>query len=261
MNLELYLNEQLEISLGEKLPWQYKRWADGCASSFIARESQILNSDRHLQRLNRGLNFLGIQPLAVSEWSQIIDEYICNREGSFRVNISVYFAGSQKNHIVISMEEICISSQAILLYPSAVDLDANWIDCDGAKPISYAGKQKVFRQLNLAQGEDFLWKREGKIIDASSSGILWVKDNELYCLSKPLVSSTTLDSLKEKLTIKETDLYENELEIIDEIILLNAVRGVIAVSKIGERKLTSWMSQKSFTKLVSETYEELWKKN
>jgi 4-amino-4-deoxychorismate lyase len=98
-----------------------------------------------------------------------------------------------------------------------------------------------------------------KLLETGTSNILLVKDKKIYSPIKDFYKGITFRSLEKKLPkIHKRNIFVNQLQEFDEIILIGSGKGVVSVSKIYEN---NWKRKSlNYFKLISKVFNSEIKK-
>ncbi|MDC1078059.1 aminotransferase class IV [Candidatus Pelagibacter sp.] len=99
-----------------------------------------------------------------------------------------------------------------------------------------------------------------KLLETGTSNILLVKDKKIYSPMKDFYKGITLRSLEKKLPkIHKRNIFVNELQEFDEIILIGSGKGAVSVSKIYKN---NWKRKSlNYFKLISKVFNSEIKKS
>lgn len=110
---------------------------------------------------------------------------------------------------------------------------------DGVKSLSYAANMLASR-LAVEQGYDeaLLVSPHGRVLEAPTSSIFWIKDGELWTppLSEHILASITRALVIEVTGAREREITLTELLDADEVFLASTTREVEPISRIDDRE-------------------------
>ena len=121
------------------------------------------------------------------------------------------------------------------------------------KNLKYKTILKHLSKLNTIKSDVALCAK-GKIFETGTSNLLFISSNKIYSPKKNIYKGTNLKFFEKKIKIKKKDIYLNQLNKFDEIILVGSGKGVVQVKNI---KKIGWKRKKiSIYKKLSFIYEK-----
>jgi len=116
------------------------------------------------------------------------------------------------------------------------------------KNLKYKKILKILNKLDTTKFDIALYKNK-KILETGTSNFLFVKNNKLFSPDKDCYKGTTIKFFTKKIKINYTNIYLNNLNEYDEILIIGSGKGVVSVSAI-ERNSWKRKSLKLFNKLA-----------
>ena len=116
------------------------------------------------------------------------------------------------------------------------------------KNLKYKKILKILSKLDTTKFDIALYKNK-KILETGTSNFLFVKNNKILSPDKDCYKGTTIKFFSKKFKINYTNIFLNNLNDYDEILIIGSGKGVVSVSSIEKN---SWRrkSTKLFNKLV-----------
>ena len=116
------------------------------------------------------------------------------------------------------------------------------------KNLKYKKILKILSKLDTTKFDIALYKNK-KILETGTSNFLFVKNNKILSPDKDCYKGTTIKFFSKKFKINYTNIFLNNLNDYDEILIVGSGKGVVSVSSI-EKYLWRRKSTKLFNKLV-----------
>ena len=116
------------------------------------------------------------------------------------------------------------------------------------KNLKYKKILKILSKLDTTKFDIALYKNK-KILETGTSNFLFVKNNKILSPDKDCYKGTTIKFFSKKFKINYTNIFLNNLNDYDEILIVGSGKGVVSVSSI-EKNLWRRKSTKLFNKLV-----------
>ena len=116
------------------------------------------------------------------------------------------------------------------------------------KNLKYKKILKILSKLDTTKFDIALYKNK-KILETGTSNFLFVKNNKILSPDKDCYKGTTIKFFSKKFKINYTNIFLNNLNDYDEILIVGSGKGVVSVSSI-EKNLWRRKSMKLFNKLV-----------
>ena len=116
------------------------------------------------------------------------------------------------------------------------------------KNLKYKKILKILRKLDTTKFDIALYKNK-KILETGTSNFLFVKNNKILSPDKDCYKGTTIKFFSKKFKINYTNIFLNNLNDYDEILIVGSGKGVVSVSSI-EKNLWRRKSMKLFNKFL-----------
>ena len=116
------------------------------------------------------------------------------------------------------------------------------------KNLKYKKILKILSKLDTTKFDIALYKNK-KILETGTSNFLFVKNNKILSPDKDCYKGTTIKFFSKKFKINYTNIFLNNLNDYDEILIIGSGKGVVSVSSI-EKNLWRRKSTKLFNKLL-----------
>ena len=116
------------------------------------------------------------------------------------------------------------------------------------KNLKYKKILKILSKLDTTKFDIALYKNK-KILETGTSNFLFVKNNKILSPDKDCYKGTTIKFFSKKFKINYTNIFLNNLNNFEEILIVGSGKGVVSVSSI-EKNLWRRKSMKLFNKLV-----------
>ena len=204
--------------------------------SVVENHAVLLNY--HLERLNDGRKFLGIEK-AITE--EEINEYIENNpmeNGVLKIIIS-------KENVIMQKRSNNYTQDK---YKKGFSVEISSIRRNETSPFTY------IKSLNY--GENILEKREaskkgydepvflntkGQLTEGATTNIFFIKDNTIFTpeLSCGMLNGTIRKYIIDTYDVNEKIIYPNEVECFDEMFLTNSLMGIMPVSRFEKHEFRS----------------------
>lgn len=226
----------------------------GLFETILGLDGKPVFAERHLVRLQDGCGRLGWQP----EWPDllgIMGELIAHNElgaGRSRIRLALTAGSGVSHDLSLGADHVMWMTAAPVAEPpvsTTADLSP-WRRNDrsplaGLKCASYAENLVALSHAGRLGFEETLFlNTAGHLCEAATSNVFVATNGQLHtpplssgCL--PGITRAVVIELAEKLGIPchEQDLPEDALHAADEIFLTSSIRGVMGVSRFGERSL------------------------
>lgn len=232
-------------------------------TSFLVKSASVVALEEHFCRLNNSLESVYNVNLSLALKSKIKAK-LMEVSGQIKVRIE-FFRESTDLWPKDCDDLICM----ITMKPFDFRKTTSLADKTFTKKINSLTKVKtsnyMFESIKRNQLQaDFLWVDESNfILEASTSSVAIVMNSQLYFLrNKDILESITRSTLINKLQelsypFIESDIAFDQVESFEEIILFNAIRGIVAVDKFGQRELTRYKEVDSHTSKLVNIYSQL----
>ncbi|MDA9793027.1 aminotransferase class IV [Bacteriovoracaceae bacterium] len=234
-------------------------------TSFRSNSLKVVGFDEHMARLRFSLkSFYQLDDLDLVDLREFLEQSLPKSEDIkvriefFRPNIENWPKILSNLSCLVQISEYKKCSEVRL---SAEVFKAEYCEISKIKSSNYMRATFLKNQLQ----SDYLIKEDSKVVDASSSSFIILKNTRILV---PILGSG-LESITLKLLIKSfndhqinfmmSEISENDLSDSSEIILLNSVRGVIACTHFGDKKLLDWQKKDSLTSQCKKLYEDLFR--
>ena len=116
------------------------------------------------------------------------------------------------------------------------------------KNLKYKKILKILSKLDTTKFDIALYKNK-KILETGTSNFLFVKNNKILSPDKDCYKGTTIKFFSKKFKINYTNIFLNNLNDYDEILIVGSGKGVVSVSSI-EKNLWRRKSMKLFNKFL-----------
>ena len=126
------------------------------------------------------------------------------------------------------------------------------------KNLKYKKILKILSKLDTTKFDIALYKNK-KILETGTSNFLFVKNNKIFSPDKDCYKGTTIKFFSKKIKINYTNIFLNNLNDYNEILIIGSGKGVVSVSSI-KKNLWKRKSLKLFNKL-SKIYKSEIKNN
>lgn len=237
-------------------------FGDGLFETMVWKKSEIRFFDNHIQRLERGMQILGLDSDAIDRLG-LLNFLTENYPSQIkRVRWTVYRAGSGKytpeNNSVFQLLQITAFAEApavkektdvsekIQLFPTLWSAFKSL----NALPYVLANQERMERGLD----EIILLDYRGFVSEAGASTVFWVKDGVLYTpsLSCSCINGVSRQVILDHMIQNEISYHEGEfklaeLEKADQVFVSNC-SGISYLGSFKERKLSTVPLQ--FLKLI-----------
>lgn len=218
---------------------------DGVFETILLHRHRPFARRRHLERLRRSAEGLGIDPPAPTDISQAVERVVesCEFEsGRIRVIVTSGTGllgsarGSGPPTLVVAAEpwEMSRSPAAVSVVPWTRNLDGG---LTGLKTISYAENARALEFAHQAGADEAVFQNSsGMLCEGTGSNVFVVVDGELVT---PPLSAGCLDGVTRQLVLESHGGTERDLEAarfvsggVEEAFLTSTLRGVQAISAI-----------------------------
>jgi len=126
------------------------------------------------------------------------------------------------------------------------------------KNLKYKKILKILSKLDVTKFDIALYKGN-KILETGTSNLLFVKNNKIFSPNKDCYKGTTIKFFRKKIKIKFKNIFINDINNFDEILIVGSGKGIVSVSSI-DNNLWKRKSLKVFYKLLK-IYKSETKKN
>ena len=116
------------------------------------------------------------------------------------------------------------------------------------KNLKYKKILKILSKLDTTKFDIALYKNK-KILETGTSNFLFVKNNKIFSPNKDCYKGTTIKFFSKKIKINYTNIFLNNLNDYNEILIIGSGKGVVSVSSI-EKNTWKRKSLKLFNKLA-----------
>jgi len=231
------------------------RYGDGFFETIRFEKNRIPLFKYHLQRMEASNNIFKFEPStnSFSELESLIQEtFELNNIESGIARVTIFRSGEgrytplqNEMHFLIEVTEQSFGSYFFLLKEVGISTQTilhshsfSHIKSLNALPYVFAAMEAKKKQWN----ECLLPNTQNEIAEGTWSSLVWMEDDELYTppLSSGCVSSTMKEALKNLLQQNGKILTEkvctlNNIQQAQEVWLLNATRGIQAVSHFQDK--------------------------
>lgn len=256
---------------GEYLPAEEARispldrgflFGDGIYEVTTSYDGKPVALKLHLDRMNRGLNKIGIEsPLSDEEWAEVADT-LCKKHGG--PNLGIYFHVSRGNEwrrfhgfpvdlkatvfavvAEVGAHPVLADRNSTTGLKTASAEDMRWQHCN-VKSTSLLGNVLHFQE-GYATGKDetILYNRDGELTEASISNVFVVKDG---VVATPLLDNQKLpgitrhivvNSLRAEgsITVEERVVTMEEVRNADEVWVTNSSKHIAPVIELDDKPI------------------------
>jgi len=116
------------------------------------------------------------------------------------------------------------------------------------KNLKYKKILKILSKLDTTKFDIALYKNK-KILETGTSNFLFVKNNKIFSPNKDCYKGTTIKFFSKKIKINYSNIFLNNLNDYNEILIIGSGKGVVSVSSI-KKNLWKRKSLKLFNKLA-----------
>lgn len=230
----------------------------GCFETFIAENGSIFKFTEHLDRLNKGLKYLGVSEPELIKAESTLDQLdtlltknnLAKKRSRIRIQVSLaekngYSYKEDLSTIVIisatSVKKRSKSKKLILSETSVVSSSARPTDLKLSNMLHY---RQAYREAEQKGVDDAIMLTEdGFVSESSIANIFWEKNGTIFTPSEDcdilpgIMRNSILDILKNRMNheVEEGRFSMNELMKADLIWLTNSVFEFVPVSKIGKK--------------------------
>ncbi len=243
---------------------RHEIYGESIFTSFRTFDGKVPEFQEHIKRLwNGAKEGYGFEHLSLEAFSNHFLENL-NLSQKFSDNLNHYFrltlisngdVSLGKMNFSLSEMELCLSIKPIPAMKSSLSLQTKPSPfSEHYLPIkngSYFQQLVIKRQAMHAGFDDVLFTREGFILEASTSNIVFEKDEHFYFpAAKGIIQGITEGIFKRFLLaqnkkIINTNIELKEIKNFDHAYLLNCVGGITSVSKINDVCFESSQDTKS----------------
>ncbi len=250
------------------------RYGDGLFETIRVSQGSPLWADKHFDRLTRGLHLLQINP--GDDWSEdlftaAIKELVAanhHETGSARVRFSAF---REDGGLYMPLG----NSASWLIDSEMLDQGSFVLNNKGVHVKEYAGIRKGVNKFSSIKsinaqlyvmaslykrefglGDCLILNEEGNIIEATSSNIFIVREDQLYT---PPLDQGCVEGIMRRVVMEiaaengwkvtEKPLNSIELENADECFLTNSIQGIRWVSLYNNKRFYNALSRKLITQL------------
>lgn len=199
---------------------------------------------RHYERLKTGAQFFNIPYPDFESFCEEIEKQAKNRKNLY-VKFCLLSKGNGLYYAYPNESEVLVIVKEYTPIKNPQKLCISEIKRHSSNPVIYHKTMNylpniLVKRQALSQGFDdaVLLNEKEEITECSSSNILLVKNNKLFTPSREcgLLLGTTIQTLMDKLEIKEEKIKVNDLSYYSSIFILNSLCGALPVIKINDRK-------------------------
>lgn len=227
----------------------------GCFETLVAEENGIFKFDEHIQRLNRGLEYLGVSNEKMIKAESILREIktllvnnsLVDKRSRIRIQVSLEEKGGysiSKNASIIvvitadSTEKNPTPRNLILSETSVVPSSAVPGDLKLSNMLHY---RQAFREAEGKGADDAIMITEkGFVAETSIANIFWMKDDTIYTPSEEceilpgIMRNSLIEIVKDdlKYELNEGKFTMDELLKADLVWLTNSVLEFVPVAQI-----------------------------
>jgi branched-subunit amino acid aminotransferase/4-amino-4-deoxychorismate lyase len=235
-------------------------FGDSIFETLVAFHGKILNKDRHLSRLHRSAELIGLQiPWSNEQLSFELDHLIQSLQVP---KMSLRLVVTRGSGLSLRPESGLVPNRVIFAIPAKVESDlvreeglalqlrtqAYTERRGSAKTGNYVRSIVALNQLKDSEFDEVLWENsEHEITEAATANIFFIgRDGDQVEIATPAENSgillgitrqTLCEFLNSKLVpVTERIIYSEEIPRFDEAFLSSTVRGLIPVKSINRHK-------------------------
>lgn len=213
------------------------RWGEGLLETMRADDGRIALLERHLDRLARSAQVLGLAPMpTVAQMRAAVADAVDAAGGGV---LRVRLCASPRPTLLV---EVTPEPERPIRIPraSALSLRGAWIPGNRIaehKTLSYAGHRWSQRRATTAGADHALLLDErGRLGEAAVASVFCAVGGELTTApATGLLAGVARSVVLEALAVREEALGEKAWRAAEEIVLTNAVRGVVSVIAVDGR--------------------------
>ncbi len=206
----------------------------------IGRSAKILFYKTHIDNLIRSLKIYKIQKKNLKK--NILNLIKINLKKKINYDHLLRVASNNKT-ISISLRKRPIpKSNFKLKLVNYKRVDAVY------KNLKYKKILIILSKLNVMKFDIALYKNK-KILETGTSNFLFIKNNKIFSPDKDCYKGTTIKFFSKKIKINFTNIFLNNLNNYDEILIIGSGKGIVSVSSI-EKNIWKRKSLKLFNKLT-----------
>ncbi|VVB66038.1 Amino-transferase class IV [Candidatus Gugararchaeum adminiculabundum] len=235
--------------------------------TFACRNWKVVLFKEHLERMKRGMDTFGLKETGL-DFAQVVKQVMKeNGLKEARVRITVFRdekgENGEKTGVIVCADEMPLA-----------EITANGVECVTGKiswKREYDFKCGNFMEYVIEREKaekkgafDAILVRDGKVLEGCIANVFLVKNGELItpAVSQGIVSGIARKAVliaAKKIGMKavEREVNAEELLAADEVLLTNAVRGVVAVKKIDGKKIGSGETCTRLREQYEKMFEEI----
>lgn len=205
----------------------------GLFETFLVREGEPVLLDKHLTRLNAGLEAIGIRKTImekdITHAIGMLRAYNC----SLKVNVSESQMVSTVREISYTADHYKLGARLkisqVLRNPTSPTV--------AMKTMNYMDNVMEMRKVKSEGWQDALFlNHKGEVCETAVANIFFIKDNKVITptLASGLLPGTVREWLIENTSIEERAIDAQELEAMDAAFITNSLMGIMWVSAIGQ---------------------------
>lgn len=215
------------------------RWGEGLLETMRAENARIALLERHLDRLTRSAEVLGLAPMpTAAQMRAAVAEAVGAAGGG---DLRVRLCATPRPTLLV---EVTSEPERPAETPcvSAISLRGAWIPGNRIaehKTLSYAGHRWSQRRATAAGADHALLLDErGRLGEAAIATVFCAVGGELVTApASGLLAGVARSIVLEALAVREVALGEDAWRAAEEIVLTNAVRGALSVVGVDGRPI------------------------
>lgn len=251
----------------------------GCFETFRSYKGKFLHPDKHINRLKRGLYWLGvpkIKGIDTENFKKDIRNLLAANnldQGDARVRIQAVlnesggyqFSDSVRTDLIITAEKYILTTKPVNLCTVSTRTIPGNSRPANLKLSNMLHYRQAYREAQLKGCDDGLMlNSNGFISETSISNIFWLKGNQVFIPSaecdilQGIMRETIMELIQimEHYEIDEGEYKPEEIENADQVWLTNSVREIRWVEEIDGRKHTTASQFRSELEKALELYKE-----
>lgn len=253
----------------------------GCFETFIAENGKIFRFDDHIDRLNRGINYLGVSESEIIRGESVLQQIntlvaknnLSESRSRIRIQVSLAEKGgySKRNNssiiVIISSrlaEKKSTPKKLILSETGVVPSSARPSDLKLSNMLHY---RQAFREAEEKGADDAVMvNTEGFVAETSIANIFWMKDEKVFTPSNEcdilpgIMRHSIIGIIRNKMRYEviEGTFSLQELTEADFVWLTNSVVEFVPVSEIEN---ISFQTDQHFFSDLRKSFEEYKQEN
>lgn len=252
------------------------RYGTGCFETFRAESGKIFNFNKHIERLNRGINYLSggsISPKSEDELRYDVDDLLkANKILSSDARIRIQFIldeqsgynpeNNPQSYLLISASEIILRNQSLSLVVAKTKVIPSSSRPPGLKLSNMLHYRNAWREAKQQGADDaILFTQNDAVAETSIANLFWKRDDKIYtpditCDILPgVMRNSLIDMIRNNghYAVEEGKYDIQHLMSAESVWVTNSVREILMVSTIEGRKFDL---ETDFCKALKEHFHE-----